>query len=113
MFYHLFQYLEELDFPGAGMFQYITFRSACAIILSLGITILGGKKMIHILQRQQIGEEIRDLGLAGQMEKKGTPTMGGIIILCSILIPVVLFARLDNVYIQLIIWYRNSISIKF
>ena len=103
MFYHLFQYLEELNFPGAGMFQYITFRSACAIILSLGITIIGGKKMIRLLQKQQIGEEIRDLGLAGQMEKKGTPTMGGVIILLSILIPVVLFARWDNVYIQLML----------
>ena len=103
MFYHLFQYLEELNFPGAGIFQYITFRSACAIILSLGITIIGGKKMIRLLQKQQIGEEIRDLGLAGQMEKKGTPTMGGIIILLSILIPVVLFARWDNVYIQLML----------
>jgi phospho-N-acetylmuramoyl-pentapeptide-transferase len=103
MFYHLFQYLDELNFPGAGMFQYITFRSACAIILSLGVTICFGKKMIRILQRQQIGEEIRDLGLAGQMEKKGTPTMGGIIILLAILIPVLLFARLDNVYTQLML----------
>lgn len=103
MFYHLFQYLEELDFPGAGMFQYITFRSACAIIFSLCITILGGKRMIRLLQKQQIGEEIRDLGLAGQMEKRGTPTMGGIIILLAILIPVLLFARLDNVYTQLML----------
>lgn len=103
MLYHLFQYLEELSFPGAGMFQYITFRSACAIILSLVIATVIGKRVIRLLQRQQIGEEIRDLGLAGQMEKKGTPTMGGVIILLAILIPVLLFARLDNVYTQLMI----------
>ncbi len=103
MLYYLFQYLNQLDFPGAGMFQYITFRSACAIILSLILATVIGKKVIRILQKQQIGEEIRDLGLEGQMQKKGTPTMGGIIILLSILIPVLLFARLDNVYIQLMI----------
>ena len=103
MLYHLFQYLESFDFPGAGVFQYITFRSACAIILSLIIATVVGKRVIRMLQRQQIGEEIRDLGLQGQMEKKGTPTMGGIIILLAILIPVLLFARLDNVYIQLMI----------
>lgn len=103
MLYHLFQYLESLDVPGAGMFQYITFRSACAIILSLIIATVIGKRVIRILQRQQIGEEIRDLGLAGQMEKKGTPTMGGVIILLAILVPVLLFARLDNVYTQLMI----------
>jgi len=103
MFYHLFEYLEELNFPGAGIFQYITFRSACAIILSLGIATVGGKRIIRILQKQQIGEEIRDLGLAGQMEKKGTPTMGGIIILLAILVPVLLFARLDNIYTQLML----------
>lgn len=103
MFYHLFQYLKTLNFPGAGLFQYITFRSACAIILSLIIATVIGKKVIRLLQRQQIGEEIRDLGLAGQMEKKGTPTMGGVIILLAILIPVLLFARLDNVYTQLML----------
>lgn len=103
MFYHLFQYLETLNFPGAGLFQYITFRSACAIILSLIIATVIGKKVIRLLQRQQIGEEIRDLGLAGQMEKRGTPTMGGVIILLAILIPVLLFARLDNVYTQLML----------
>ena len=85
------------------MFQYITFRSGCAIILSLVIATVFGKKVIRLLQKQQIGEEIRDLGLAGQMEKKGTPTMGGIIILLAILIPVLLFARLDNIYIQLML----------
>lgn len=103
MLYHLFQYLQEFNIPGAGMFQYITFRSACAIILSLVIATVVGRKVIRILQKQQIGEDIRDLGLEGQMQKKGTPTMGGIIILLSILIPVLLFARLDNVYIQLMI----------
>ncbi len=103
MLYYLFKYLDELDFPGAGMFHYITFRSACAIILSLLLATIIGKRVIRILQKQQIGEEIRDLGLEGQMQKKGTPTMGGIIILLSILIPVLLFARLDNIYIQLMI----------
>ena len=103
MLYHLFQYLQEFNVPGAGMFQYITFRSACAIILSLFIATVFGRKVIRMLQRQQIGEEIRDLGLEGQMQKKGTPTMGGIIILLSILIPVLLFARLDNIYIQLML----------
>ena len=103
MFYHIFDYLEQFDFPGAGMFQYITFRSACAVILSLLIATVVGKRIIRILQTQQVGEEIRDLGLEGQMQKKGTPTMGGVIILLAILVPVVLFARLDNVYIQLMI----------
>lgn len=103
MFYSIFDYLEQFDFPGAGMFQYITFRSSCAIILSLLIATVVGKRVIRILQRQQIGEEIRDLGLEGQMQKKGTPTMGGVIILLAILVPVLLFARLDNVYVQLML----------
>ncbi|WP_294141426.1 phospho-N-acetylmuramoyl-pentapeptide-transferase [uncultured Sanguibacteroides sp.] len=103
MFYHIFDYLEQLNFPGAGMFHYITFRSACAIILSLLIATVVGKRIIRMLQRQQVGEEIRDLGLEGQMQKRGTPTMGGVIILLAILLPVILFARLDNVYIQLMI----------
>ena len=103
MFYHIFDYLEQFDFPGAGMFQYITFRSACAVILSLLIATVVGKRIIRILQKQQVGEEIRDLGLEGQMQKKGTPTMGGVIILLAILVPVILFGRLDNVYIQLMI----------
>ena len=103
MFYHIFDYLEQFDFPGAGMFQYITFRSACAVILSLLIATVVGKRIIRILQKQQVGEEIRDLGLEGQMQTKGTPTMGGVIILLAILVPVILFARLDNVYIQLMI----------
>ena len=86
MFYHIFDYLEQFDFPGAGMFQYITFRSACAVILSLLIATVVGKRIIRILQKQQVGEEIRDLGLEGQMQKKGTPTMGGVIILLAILV---------------------------
>ena len=103
MFYHLFECLENCDLPGAGMFKYITFRSACSIILSLIIATVVGRRVIRLLQKQQIGEEIRNLGLQGQMEKKGTPTMGGIIIILAILIPVFLFARLDNIYIQLMI----------
>ena len=77
MLYHLFQYLESFDFSGAGVFKYITFRPACAIILSLIIATVVGKRVIRMLQRQKIGKEIRDLGLQGQMEKIGTPTMGG------------------------------------
>jgi phospho-N-acetylmuramoyl-pentapeptide-transferase len=103
MLYHLFEYLHELDVPGAGVFQYITFRSAAAVIFSLLIATVVGRYIIRFLQQQQVGEEIRDLGLEGQMQKKGTPTMGGVIILLAILVPVLLFARLDNVYIQLML----------
>ncbi len=103
MLYYLFKYLNELDFPGAGVFNYISFRASLSIITSLLIATVFGKKIIHYLQKQQIGEVIRDLGLAGQIEKKGTPTMGGIIILISILVPVLLFAKLDNIYIILML----------
>ncbi|MCK5823028.1 MAG: phospho-N-acetylmuramoyl-pentapeptide-transferase [Bacteroidales bacterium] len=103
MFYYIFDYLDKLNFPGAGMFQYISFRSSLAIITSLIVSLLYGKKIIRLLQRQQIGETIRDLGLEGQMQKKGTPTMGGLIIIASILIPTLLFAKLDNIYIILMI----------
>ncbi|GET27582.1 phospho-N-acetylmuramoyl-pentapeptide-transferase [Prolixibacter sp. NT017] len=103
MLYYLFKYLESLNFPGAGMFEYLSFRSALAIITALLFSTFVGKKIIRILQRQQIGEEIRDLGLEGQLQKRGTPTMGGIIILSSLLVPVLLFAKLDNVYILLMI----------
>lgn len=104
MLYHLFKHLDNLyDLPGAGMFQYISFRAAAAIILSLLITIVFGRKIINMLRRKQIGEDIRDLGLEGQLQKKGTPTMGGILILLSILIPVLLFGQLDNIYIQLML----------
>ena len=103
MLYELFKYLDKLDFPGAGMFHYISFRSASALLLSLILSTVIGKKIIRALQRQQIGEEIRDLGLEGQMQKKGTPTMGGIIIIISILVPVLLVARLSNIYIILML----------
>lgn len=103
MLYYLFDYLEQLNFPGAGMFQYISFRSGLAVILSLFISTVYGKRIIRFLQKKQIGEVIRDLGLEGQMQKKGTPTMGGIIILAAIVIPVLLVAKLHNVYIILML----------
>ena len=104
MLYHLFRYLDEAyDFPGSGMFQYISFRAAAAIILALLIVIIFGRMIIDFLRRKQIGEEIRDLGLEGQLQKRGTPTMGGVIILIAILIPTLLFGRLDNVYVQLML----------
>lgn len=104
MLYHLFTYLDrEFDLFGAGVFQYISFRAGMATLVSLLIAMIFGGKLIKILQRKQVGESIRDLGLEGQMEKKGTPTMGGLIILMAILVPVLLFARLDNVYVQLML----------
>ena len=104
MLYHLFRYLDEAyNFPGSGMFQYISFRAAAAIILALLIVIIFGRTIIDFLRRKQIGEEIRDLGLEGQLQKRGTPTMGGVIILIAILIPTLLFGRLDNVYVQLML----------
>ena len=103
MFYYLFQYLEELGVPGAGIFQYISFRSGMSVILALIISAVYGKKIIGWLQKKQIGETIRDLGLEGQYAKKGTPTMGGLIIIMSILIPTLLFAKLENTYIILMI----------
>jgi len=100
MLYYLFQYLEQqFDFPGAGLFQYISFRAALSIILSLTISMVFGKRLIAMLKRKQVGETVRDLGLQGQLEKSGTPTMGGLIILAAILIPTLLFARLTNVYV--------------
>jgi len=103
MLYYLFTYLQELDVPGAGVFQYITFRAAFAFIGSLIISMIIGKKIIQRLQLMQVGEIVRDLGLQGQIEKQGTPTMGGLIILAAILIPTLLFAKLDNIYIILMI----------
>ncbi len=104
MLYYLFQYLDQVyDLPGTGVFKYISFRSAMAVILSLIISLLFGKRLIKILHRKQVGESIRDLGLQGQKEKQGTPTMGGLIILAAILIPVLLFAKLENIYIILMI----------
>ncbi len=99
MLYYIFEFLEKYNFPGAGLFSYISFRAALALITSLIISIIFGKRIINRLQRQQIGETVRDLGLDGQMEKSGTPTMGGLIILSAILIPTLLFARLENVYV--------------
>lgn len=105
MLYHIFKYLEEhFNLTGAGLFQFITFRAAMAILLSLIISLVVGKSIIKRLSKAQIGETVRDLGLDGQVEKKGTPTMGGIIIILSILIPALLFARLDNVYVLLAIF---------
>ena len=104
MFYSIFKYLDQAtDLPGMGMFQYISFRSAAAIILSLLIAIVFGKRIINMLRRKQIGEDIRDLGLEGQLQKKGTPTMGGIIIILAVVVPVLLFGKLSNVYIQLML----------
>ena len=104
MLYYLFNYLNELDMPGAGLFRYISFRSGMSVIFSLIISMIFGKRIINILRKKQIGETVRDLGLEGQMQKKGTPTMGGIIILASVLIPVLLFADLKNVYIELMLF---------
>ncbi|MEN9459605.1 MAG: hypothetical protein RL135_2228 [Bacteroidota bacterium] len=104
MLYQLFNWLKQtFDIPGAGLFQFLTFRIAMAIVLSLVIATVYGKRIILFLQKKQIGESVRDLGLAGQEQKKGTPTMGGIIILLSILIPTLLFANLDKVYVRLMI----------
>lgn len=103
MLYYLFDWLDkQFDLIGAGVFQFISFRAGMAAILSLVITIYFGKKLINILLAKQIGESVRDLGLEGQKEKQGTPTMGGIIIIAAILIPVLLFARVDNVYVVLL-----------
>lgn len=104
MFYHLFKHLDEAyNIPGSGMFQYISFRSVLAIILALLIVIVFGRSVIDFLRRKQIGEEIRDLGLEGQLQKRGTPTMGGIIILLAILVPMLLLGKLDNIYVQLML----------
>ena len=104
MLYYLFHYLDSLDVPGAGLFNFISFRAALAVILSLLITLIFGKKMIHWLRKRQIGESVRLLYLEGQNQKAGTPTMGGIIIIAAILIPVLLVAKLDNIYILLLIF---------
>ena len=103
MLYYLFQYLNKLDFPGAGMMQYVSFRSAMALVFSLFISTIIGRRIIQKLQVYQIGETIRNLDLEGQYSKRGTPTMGGIIIIIAILIPILLFGMLDNVYIILMI----------
>ncbi len=104
MFYYLFDFLDkQFDLPGAGVFQYISFRAAMALIVSLLISLVFGKRIINLLHKKQVGETVRDLGLQGQLEKKGTPTMGGLIILSAIVIPTLLFAKLHNVYIILML----------
>ena len=104
MLYYLFEYLEkEFQFPGASLFTFISFRASISIILSLLISTMFGKSIINYLRSKQIGENIRDLGLKGQMEKSGTPTMGGLIIILATIIPVLLFSKLDNIYIILLI----------
>jgi phospho-N-acetylmuramoyl-pentapeptide-transferase len=103
MIYWLYEFLVKYDFPGVGMIPGITFRAGGAIITSLFIATVFGKKIIRVLQQKQIGEVVRDLGLEGQLQKKGTPTMGGLIILTAIIIPTILFARLDNIYVILML----------
>ena len=103
MLYHLFTHLKDIDFPGMGLVNFLTFRAMAAVVISMLIAFFAGGRIIRWLQRKQIGESIRDLGLAGQMEKKGTPTMGGIIIVLSLLVSVLLVCDLGNIYIQLLI----------
>ena len=104
MLYYLFDFLNEsYDLPGAGVFKYITFRAAMAVMTSLLISMVFGKSLIGRLQRLQVGETVRDLGLDGQTEKAGTPTMGGLIILLAIVVPTLLWAKLDNIYIILML----------
>jgi len=105
MLYYLFQYLDSVyDFPGAGVFQYISFRAALAVITSLLVSMVFGGKIINFIRNKQIGEEVRKLGLEGEDQKKGTPTMGGLIIIAAILVPTLLFAKLSNIYILLMIF---------
>jgi phospho-N-acetylmuramoyl-pentapeptide-transferase len=103
MFYYLFEYLDQIDVYGAGLFQYLSFRAGLAALTSLIVSLIFGKRIIQFLQKKQVGEVVRDLGLEGQYQKQGTPTMGGIIIIAAILIPVLLFAELGNIYIVLMI----------
>lgn len=104
MLYYLFDYLDkQFDFFGAGVFRFLSFRASMALIIAMSVGAIYGKRLINLLRRLQVGESIRDLGLQGQSEKKGTPTMGGFIIIGAILLPVLLFARLDNIYIILLI----------
>jgi phospho-N-acetylmuramoyl-pentapeptide-transferase len=104
MLYHLFEYLDKhMHFPGSGLFHYLSFRAALSILISLTISMVFGKSLIRMLRKKQVGETIRDLGLDGQMQKAGTPTMGGLIILAAILVPTLLLADLTNVYIQTMI----------
>lgn len=103
MLYYLFDFLNELDIPGMGMFRYVSTRASLSLVLSILIATIIGRRIIDMLQRQQIGETVRNLGIEGQLSKQGTPTMGGIIIIISILVPVLLFCRLDNIYIILMV----------
>ena len=104
MLYYLFEFLEkQYQLPGAGLFQFLTFRAALSVLLSLLIAMVYGKRIILYLQKKQIGESIRDLGLEGQKQKAGTPTMGGLIIIVSTLLPVILFADIKNIYVILLI----------
>ena len=105
MLYHLFEYLQQagIDFPGSGLMRYISFRAVCCAVTAILTSMLAGRKIIAVLQKKQIGETIRDLGLEGQLQKKGTPTMGGLIILVSILVPILLFGNLANTNVQLLI----------
>ena len=102
MIYHLFNFLKDYDIPGQGLFNYLSFRAILSFTIALLFSIIAGKRIIRWIQKKQIGEEIRDLGLEGLMQKKGTPTMGGIIIFLAIVIPVLLFADLTNIYIILL-----------
>jgi phospho-N-acetylmuramoyl-pentapeptide-transferase len=103
MLYELFKLLDKIDFPGAGLFEFLTFRAALAILGALAISLIFGGKLINILKEKQIGESVRDLGLDGQIEKSGTPTMGGLIILSAIIIPVLLVSDLGNIYIKILL----------
>lgn len=112
MLYHLFTYLDKMyDLPGAGLFGFLSFRAASAVLLSLIVSLVFGKKIIQYLQLKQVGEIVRDLGLEGQMKKQGTPTMGGIIILSAIIIPTLLFANLTNVYVLLMLFTTISLGL--
>lgn len=104
MLYYLFQWLHKIGMPGSGVFQYISFRSATAFVLALFVSMFFGKSFIRLMRRKQIGESVRELGLAGQSEKAGTPTMGGIIIIAAILLPVLLLCQLKNIYVLLMIF---------
>ena len=104
MLYYLFKYLEsEFQVPGASLFEFITFRAALAFVFSLGFSTIYGKRIINYLQRKQVGESVRDLGLEGQAQKAGTPTMGGVIIILGTLIPALLLCQLDNIYVIMLL----------
>ena len=103
MIYHLFEYLKDYDIPGQGLFTYLSFRAMLTSVTAMLISFFAGRRIIRWLQKKQIGETIRDLGLEGQMQKKGTPTMGGVIIILSIVVAVLLFGNLKNIYTQLLL----------